>query len=344
MRTSRDRQYLRPAGAKRCEALFAHGARLAWLFAGLFAPSGAVIAQGYPERPVRIIVPLVAGGNQDIVTRSIAQKLSEQTGQQFIVENRPSASGIVGANYVAKAPADGYTFLSIANTFVAAPATVLGVGYDPVKDFAGVSLLAVLPQLFLVHPSSPVNGVRDLIALAKRRPDELTFGSAGRGSVAHMGIELFNARTGIRMIHIPYKGNAPALTDLIGGQIVFLADPISTALPYVRTGKAKALAVTSARRSPILPDLPTVSESGVQDYEVIVYNAILAPAATPRAILGRVHAEIVKAVQQPELLERFLRQGVELRSSASPEENSSFIRTEAERYAKIARDAGLKPE
>ncbi len=319
------------------------GARLALL---LWAAGSAVptMAQGFPAKLVRIVVPIAAGGNQDIVARGVAQKLTEQLGQQVIVENRPSASGILGTNFVAKAPPDGYTYLSISNTFAATPAVVRNASYDPVKDFAGVSVVARVPLLLVVIPSFPANSVKELIALAKRRPNELTYGSAGNGSNPHLATELFSHLAGIKMTHIPYKGNAPALIDVAGGQILLLFDPLSTSMQYVKAGKLKAMGVTSLQRSPIFPQLPTVSESGLPGYEHVVFNAILAPAGTPREILGRMHGEIVKALQQPDIRGRFLEQGVELAASSSPEDCSVFIKAETEKYAKIVQVAGIRSE
>jgi len=302
------------------------------------------LAQNFPERPVRVIVPVAAGGNQDIVARSLGQKLSEQMGQQFLVENRSSASGLVGTAFVAKALPDGYTYLAISNTFVAAPATVLSVSYDPVKDFSAVSLTARLPLVLLVHPSERVSSVKELIELAKKRPNELNYGSAGTGSNSHLAAELFNYQADIKMTHVPYKGGAPALSDIVGGHVVVLADTINTCLPFIRSGKLKALAVTSIKRSPSLTDIPTISESGLTGYELVVFNAMMAPSGTPVSIIRRMHSEISKAVQQSDMRERFIQQGVEIIASSSPEEASAFIKSETEKYARLVRAVGIKPE
>ncbi len=315
-------------------------ALLLWA-AGSAAPT---MAQSFPAKLVRIVVPVAAGGTQDIVARTVAQKLTEQLGQQVLVENRPSASSLIGTELVAKAPPDGYTYLAISNTFVSTPAVVRNVTYDPVKDFAGVSITASLPQILVVNPFVPVNSVKELIALAKRRPNELTYGSAGNGAAAHLAAELFSHQAGIKMTHIPYKGNAPALIDLVGGQISLIFDPLNTSIQYVKSGKLKALGVTSAKRSPVFPDLPTIGEAGLPGYETMVFNAILAPAGTPREIIGRMHAEITKAVQHPDVRGRLLQQGVELLASGSPEECSAFIKAETAKYAKIVREAGIRPE
>ncbi|GAA4326625.1 tripartite tricarboxylate transporter substrate binding protein [Pigmentiphaga soli] len=327
-----------PGGSAAARAMLC--AALAWTCC-VAAPARA---GQYPERPVRIVVPVAAGGNQDLVIRAVAQKLSEQMEQPFIVENRPSASGLVGTAYVAKEAADGYTLLSVSNTFVTAPGTVKAAAYDPVKDFTGVSVVASLPLVILAHPSMRVETVQDLIDLARKRPGELTYGSAGTGSNSHMAMALFNLQAGIRMSHVPYKGNAMAVNDLLGGHIGFVPDTISTSLPYIRTGKVKAIAVTSAKRAANLQDVPTVAESGMPGYELVVFNAVMAPAGVPPAILRRLQSEIAKAVASPELRAQFASQGVELAASASPEECTAFIKREFEKYTRILDAAGIKPE
>ena len=307
-------------------------------------PSTPADAQSFPSKSIRFIVPVAPGGNLDLVTRSIAQKLSEQMGQQVLVENRPGASSILGTEQVAKAPPDGYTYLSAASTFASTPAVVHKVNYDPVRDFSGVSLMAWLPQILVVNPTVPVNSVMELIALAKRRPNELTFGTAGNGATAHMATELFSLQAGIRMTHVPYKGNAPALIDVVGGQISLMFDTISTSIQYVRTGRLKALGVTSPKRSPVFPQLPTIAEAGLPGYEASLFNAIFAPVGTPREILGRMHSEIARAVQQPDVRNRYLEQGVELVASESPEQCSNMLKTETEKFARIVKQAGIRAE
>ena len=311
------------------------------ILAGL--PASAA-AQGFPTKPIRLIVPVAAGGNLDLVTRALAQKLTEQLGQQVLVENRPGVSSIVGTEFVAKAAPDGYTYLSIASTFSSTAAVLPSVPYDPVKDFSGVSLTAWLPQILVVNPSVPVRSVRDLIALAKQRPNELTYGTAGNGATAHIATELFNFQAGTRMTHVPYKGNAPALIDVIGGQISLMFDTISTSIQFVKTGKLRALGVTSPKRSPIFPDLPTISEAALPGYEAALFNAVLAPSGTPRDILTRMHAEIAKALQQPDIRSRFLQQGVELQASESADQCSSFIKAETEKFIRIVKQTGIRAE
>ena len=302
------------------------------------------MAQGFPSRMLRIIVPLSAGGNQDIVARAIAQKLSEQLGQQIVVENRPSASGISGTNFVSKAQPDGYTYLSISTTFVLTPSVLRNLSYDPVKDFSGVSLVARIPLLLVSNPHFSLVTTKEIIAFAKRHPNELTYGSSGTGSNSHFAAALFSHKAGINMTHIPYKGNAPALIDVIGGQIALLFDPISTSMSYVKAGKLKAFGVTSPKRSLVFPKLPTIAESDLSGYEQVVFNGIVAPFGTPHDILIKMHSEISKVIREVDLRVRFLEQGVELEVSDSVEEFNRFIKIETEKYAILAHQSGIVPE
>ena len=301
-------------------------------------------AQTYPVKPVRIIVPLAPGGTVDIVARSLAQRLTETLGQQMIVENRPGVSSLVGTQFVAKSPPDGYTLLAIANTFATVPALMPNPGYDVVRDFAPVTLTARIPQVLVVTPSLPVRDVKALIALAKARPGELSFASSGTGSTGHMAAELFNAQAGLRMLHVPYKGNAPALVDLIGGQVMLFFDQLSTSVQYINTGKLRPLAVTTRTRSPLYPALPTLDESGVKGYDVMTYNGLLAPAGTPRDIVQRLHGDVTKAVQVPELRARFQQQAIDLAASSAPEEFAAYLKNELARNVKLARDAHIRME
>jgi len=258
-----------------------------------------VAAQGYPARPVRVIVPLVPGGNLDIVARALAQRLGEGLGQQVIVENRPGASSLVGTQLVAKSAPDGYTLLAMANTFTSVPAVIANPGYDPIKDFTGVTLTCKVAQVLVVNPALPVKTVKELIALARMRPGELSYASSGNGSTGHFAAELFNQKAGLKMLHVPYKGNAQALVDIIAGQVMMMYDQVSTSHPHVKAGKLKALAVTSNKRSSLFPELPTVDEAGVKGYEAITFNGLLAPTGTPREALARVQGEIAKIVATP---------------------------------------------
>ena len=306
-------------------------------------PAG-LLAQTYPSRPVRIIVPLVPGGNLDIVARAVGQRLGEGLGQQVIVENRPGASSLVGTQYVAKSAADGYTLLAMANTFASVPSVIASPGYDPVKDFTGVTLTCKVAQVLVVTPALPVKSVKELIALAKARPGELSYGSSGNGSTGHFAAELFNQKAGLKMLHVPYKGNAQALIDIIAGQVMMMYDQVSTSHPHVKAGKLKALAVTSSTRSSLFPDLPTVDEAGVKGYEAITYNGLLAPAGTPREVLVRLQSEVAKAVAVPAMRTSSLDRGVELAASSSPDEFTNYIRNDVAASAKLARNAGIKAQ
>lgn len=301
-------------------------------------------AQGYPSKPVRIVVPFAPGGNVDLVARAIAPGLSAGLGQQVIVDNRPGASALVGTQLVAKSAPDGYTLLAMANTFAVVPSIMSNPGYDPLKDFAGVSQTCLVPQVLVVNTALPVKSVKALIALAKSRPGELSYASAGTGGTGHMAAELFSRQAGIRMLHVPYKGNAQAIVDVISGQVTMMFDQVSTSASHVRAGKLRGLAVTSLKRSPLFPELPTIDESGMQGFEDITFNGLVAPAGTPREILVRLNAEVAKAVAAPELRRRFLDLGVELTASASPEAFMAYIQAEFVKKAKLAREAGIRIE
>jgi tripartite-type tricarboxylate transporter receptor subunit TctC len=305
------------------------------------AHSANLPGQGYPAKPVRIVVPLVPGGNLDIVARALAQRLGEGLGQQIIVENRPGASSLVGTQFVAKSAPDGYTLLAMANTFTAVPAVIANPGYDPVKDFTGVTMTCKVAQVLVINPSLPVKSVKELVALAKTRPGELSYASSGNGSTGHFAAELFNQKAGLKMLHVPYKGNAQAIVDIIAGQVMMMYDQVSTSSPLVKAGKLRALAVTSSTRSSLFPDLPTIDEAGVKGYEAITFNGLLAPAGTPREALSRLQGEIAKIVAVPALRNNFLERGVELTASTSPDEFTAYVRSEVVANAKLARNAGI---
>lgn len=314
---------------------------LAVAVALLTTAAPAALAQAYPSKPVRIINPLAAGGNVDIVARGVAEQLSKSLGQQVLVENRPGASALIGTRYVKGQPADGYTFLAIANTFARVPAIINDAGYDPLKDFTGVSQTCDIPMVLVINPALPVKNLREFIALAKRRPGELTYGSAGNGGTGHVAAEMFSQQAGIKMMHIPYKGNAPATTDLVGGQIMLMFDQVSTSVGYIKAGRLRGLAVTTKKRSPVFPELPTIDESGVKGFEDSTFNGIVAPAGTPRDILERMRGEVVKAVAVPALRERFERNGIPLVASNSLDEYNAFLRRHVEDFAKLAKTAGI---
>ncbi len=308
------------------------------------AYSTGAAAQGFPARPVRIVVPFAPGGNVDLVVRGIAPRLSELLGQQVIADNRPGSSGLLGTHLVAKSAADGYTLLAMANTFAVVPSIMSNPGYDPLKDFAGVSQTCLVPQVLVVNPALPVRSVKELVALAKSRPGEMSYASAGVGGTGHMAAELFNRHVGVNMLHVPYKGNAQAIIDVISGQVTMMFDQVSTSGPHIRAGKLKPLAVTSLKRSAMFPELPTIDESGMRGFEDITFNGLVAPAGTPREVLQRLNAAVARAVAAPDPRQRFLESGVELTASASPEAFMEYIRAEFVKKAKLAREAGIKIE
>jgi tripartite-type tricarboxylate transporter receptor subunit TctC len=278
------------------------------------------------------------------VIRAMSERLSANLGQPVVVENRPSASSIVGSKLVAKAPPDGYTLLAMANTMLAAWAIIPDIGYDPIGEFAYVTQIALIPNILVVPANSPARTVTDLIERAKAKSGGLSYGSAGNGSVGHFAAEKFSRDVGIKLLHVPYKGNGPALIDLIGGRLDLMFDQVSTSAPHLKAGTLRALAVTTKTRSPVLPDVPTMDEAGVKGFEDITFNGLTAPAGTPREVLVRLHAEIAKVLQMPELRERFNAQGIELTPSASPDAFTEYIKSETARLAKLARDANIRAD
>lgn len=304
----------------------------------------AATAQNFPSKQVRIIVPLAPGGNLDIVARAVAAPMGESLGQQVIVENRPGASSLVGTQFVAKAPADGYTLLAIANTFATVPSLMRNPGYDALRDFVGVSLTCLVPQVLVVTRTMPVRSVKDLIALGRTSPGQLAYGTSGAGSTGHIAAELLAMQAGIKMLHIPYKGNSAAIIDVIAGNVQLMFDQVSTSKPYVDAGRLRALGVTSLKRSPLFPEVPTIDESGLKGYEEITFNGLIAPAGTPRDALTRLHAEVSRATRLPELRKRYIERGIELTASASPDEFTVYIKAEFDKKAKLAREAGIRIE
>jgi tripartite-type tricarboxylate transporter receptor subunit TctC len=282
------------------------------------------------------------GGNQEIVARAVAEPLSKSLGQPFVVENRPGSSAIVGTRYVKSATPDGYTILTISNTFARAPAIVSAAGYDPLKDFVPVSLTCDVPMVLSVNPALPVKTTQDLIALARRKPGELMYASSGNGSTGHVAAEMLGRHAGIKMLHIPYKGNAPAVIDLVAGQVMVMFDQISTSAPYIKAGRLKALGVTSRKRSHLLPDVPTIEEAGLKGFEDTTFNGLVAPAGTPRDVVEKLRAEVAKAVALPEVRNRFMERGIVLLASASSEEFAAFLRKQVTEFAKLAAETGIQ--
>jgi tripartite-type tricarboxylate transporter receptor subunit TctC len=297
----------------------------------------------YPSKPVRFIVPSSAGGGTDIIARALSQKLSEALGQQFVVENRPGAGQMIGIELAAKAPADGHTILMVASTLAINPIMYKKVSYDPVRDFAPITQAASLPNVLVVHPSLPVKSVAELIALAKREPGRIAYASAGIGTSPQMSVELLKSLAGIDLLHVPYKGTDPGVIDVLAGQVKVMTPNVLTALPYIKSGRLRALAVTSAKRSEALPDVPTMAEAGVPGYESVQWYGVLAPAGTPREIVERLHVEIAKALRAGDVRERLAADGAEPVGS-SPDEFAAFIRAEIAKWAKVAKAAGIQPE
>ena len=316
---------------------------IAGALAGAMLLTAALTSWGqpYPVKLVRIVNPVAAGGNQDVVARAYAEQFSKHFGQQFVVESRPGNSAIVGTRYVKSAPADGYTLLAISNTFTRTPTLIKDAGYDPLKDFAAISMTSDTPLVFVINPALPARTVKEFIALAKQRPGEISSGSSGSGSTGHVAAEMFSRRAGIRLLHVQYKGAAPAVIDLIGGHVMLRFDQVTTSLPHIRAGKLRALGVTSGKRSALMPEVPTIDEAGLPGFIDTTYNGLIAPAGTPRATLERLRAEVAKAAAVAELRNRYLEIGIALVSSNSIDEFASFLRKNVEEFSQIAREAGL---
>ena len=296
--------------------------------------------QVYPSRPVRVVVPFAPGGPNDIIVRLVAQKLADSWGQPFLVENRAGAGGNIGTDHVAKSVPDGYTLLSAGPGSLIINPLIGKVPYDTERDFAPVTLMARAPNALVAHPSLPARSVKELIALARAHPGAINYGSGGSGSTPHLSAALFAAMAGVELTHVPYKGTAPATADLIGGQVQIAFLGIPAVLPHLKSGRLKVLAVTGLHRSPELPDVPTVDESGVPGYEVSPWYGLLAPAGTPRAIVGRLGAEATKIVRNAEMREKLAAQGAEAAGS-TPEEYAAVIRADTATWARVIEHAGL---
>ena len=308
------------------------------------AGTPALQAQDYPAKPIRLIIPYSPGGTADLLARTIGQKMAASLGQQIIVDNRPGAGGNIGADLAAKAAPDGYTIvMGTVATHAINPNLYATMPYDADKDFAPIVLIATLPNLLVVNPSVPAKNVKELIALAQAKPGELAFASAGNGTSQHLSGELFKKMTGVDMIHIPYKGSAPAVSDLIGGQVQLMFDNIPSSLPQVRAGKLRALAVTGPKRSPVLPDLPTLSEAGLPGFSITSWFALFAPAGTPSKILLRLNKEAAKAIASQDLRQQWMAQGIEP-AGGTADQLAEFRRIEAPKWAKIIRDSGARVE
>ena len=310
---------------------------------GLSMIAAGAWSQTYPAKPVRVIVGFSPGGSTDVTARIVAQKLTDGWRQQVIVENRAGAGGNIGAEAVAKAPPDGYTLL-LATTGVMAINHRLyrSLPYDAVRDFAPVTQIGSLPLILIVHPSLPVRSVKDLIALAKAKPGQLSYASSGVGGATHMTAEIFRMMAGVDIVHIPYKGSGQAMVDLIGGQVPMAFDQITSSLPQVEAGKLRALAVTSAKRFPSVPNLPSMSEAGIAGYDAVSWNGLAAPAGTPRDMVNRIQTEVARVLQLPDIKERFFKDGIEAVGS-TPEQFAAHIRSERAKWEKVVEAAGIKP-
>ena len=298
----------------------------------------------YPSKPIRFVVPYPAGGPLDAVARLLAQKVSESVKQPIVVDNKPGAGGNIGADAVAKSPPDGYTILMGAvATHAINPALYASIPYDAVKDFAPVTQIASTPNVLVVNPSVPASNVREFIAYAKANPGKLNFGSGSTGSAGHLAGELFKSMAGIDMTHVPYKGAAPAMNDLIGGRIQLMFDNLASSLGQMRAGKVKALAVTTAKRTPLAPELPTIAESGLPGFDINTWFGLFVPAGTPREVIALLHDEFTRALAAPDIREKMLAIGAEPVGS-TPSEFAAYIRAESEKYARIIKASGAKAD
>ncbi len=311
----------------------------------LFAASPVAVAQGYPAKPVRLVVPWPPGGGIDTVGRWIAQKLAEPLGQQVVVDNRGGQSGVIGADHVAKSPADGYTIMVHTVTgHLINPAFYGKLPYDTERDFSSITLIASAPHIIVAHPSLPVKTLKELIAFAKARPGQIDYASFGTGSTSHLSGELFMSMTGVKLVHIPYKGGGPALIDTLAGHVPLYFSGIPASLPHVRSGKLRGLAVTGAVRSKQLPEMPTVDEAaGTKGYVSELMYGVLAPAGVPREIIARLNSELVKIINTPDIRERLAGIGADLVAN-TPAQMDAYIRAELPKWAKVVKAAGIKPQ
>jgi tripartite-type tricarboxylate transporter receptor subunit TctC len=311
---------------------------------GTLHPSNSWSAETYPQRSVRLIIPYPPGGAGDIVGRLLSAKLTEALGQQVVVDNRGGGGQIIATEITAKAPPDGYTLFLASATHSINPGLRRGkLPYDSIKDFAPITLVAESPLVFIAHPSLGVGNIKELVAAAKARPGRINYASSGPGTGGHLSVELLKFQTGIDLVHVPYKGAGPALIDLIGGQVQMMCTSPLPAMPHVKSGKLRALGMTSAKRSRAAPDLPTIAEQGLPGYESSLWYALVAPAATPSAIIKRVHADTVKILKSPEMAEQLMSQGAEPVGN-SPQELSRFIKAEIDRWTRVITQANIRAD
>ena len=301
-------------------------------------------AQSYPSRPIRFLLPYSPGGSYDALARMIGQALHERWGQQVVIDNRPGAAGRIGAEMVVKSTPDGYTIAMFGNNQSIVPSVYVNVPYDLERDFAPVTLVATIAQVLVVHPSVPAKSTAELIALAKARPGQLNFGSGGTGGVTHLAGEQFKSMAGINLVHVPYKGSAPAMIDLLAGQVQTMLLNMLNAVPHVKSGKLRGLAVTSLKRSRYAPELPTLDEAGLKGYDIEEWYGVLTPARTPREIVVRLHGELVKIMNSVEMKAQLTRQAAETVTNKTPVDFAAFLKADGAKYAKIVKDAGIRPE
>jgi tripartite-type tricarboxylate transporter receptor subunit TctC len=306
--------------------------------------TGGALAQTYPSRPLRIIVPFAAGaGVLDIMARLVGQHLGAALGQQVVIDNRPGAGGIVGAEVVARAEPDGYTLLMGNTALLVSPYLYARLSFDPLTDFVPVTMVNAAPLLLVVNPSVPVHSVEELIAYAKAHPGQLNYGSGGVGSTPYLATELLKSMTGIDVVHVPYKGGAPALADLMAGQLTFMIENVPGTLPLVKSGKLRALAITSAQRSPLVPDLPTMAEAGVAGHEMVGWNGIFVAKCTPKDIVARLGATLATVLWLPDVREQLAALGAEP-GGDTPQAFAAFVSAESERWGRIIKEKGIRPE
>jgi tripartite-type tricarboxylate transporter receptor subunit TctC len=303
--------------------------------------TAAAHAQSFPSKPVRLVVPFAPGGSTDIVARVLAQKLNEAWGQPVLVDNRAGGSTVIGTDIVAKAPPDGHTLLVTPAPFTIVPSLAPKLPYDPHKDFEPITLINTTPLVVVVHPGVPAKSIKDLVALAKSRPGALNFGSSGSGGSNHLAGELFNATAGVKMVHVPYKGNAPALTDLVGGHIDLLFNGLTSALPLIKSGKLRPLGITSLKRAGALPEVPTVDEQGLKGFQAVAWNGLTAPARTPKDVIAKLNADVLKVIRSPELVEKLKSEGSDPVGSPVAD-YAAFLRDEIAKWRKVIQFANIK--
>lgn len=315
--------------------------KLVAAFCVLLAAALAAQARAFPDKPVRLVVPYAAGGSTDVISRTLGQKLSEMWGQPVVIDNRPGASTIIGTDIVAKSAPDGYTLLVTTASFTIVPSLFDKLPYDSAKDFQPITLINTTPLVLVVNPSVPARSVQELIALARARPGALNFGSAGSGGSNHLAGELFNAMAGVKMVHVPYKGNAPALNDLVGGHVDLVFNGLTSAIPLIRAGKLRPLAMTSLARAGALPEIPTLDELGMKGFQAVGWNGLSAPARTPPEVIARISADVLKVIRSPELIERLKVEGSDPVGN-SPQQFAAFLREETARWSEVIKFAEIE--